>query len=49
MAKFLLRRLSLMVLTVFAITVISFFIIVLPPGDFVDRLVLEANQYGEVF
>ncbi len=38
-----------MILTVFAITVISFFIIVLPPGDFVDRLVLEANQYGEVF
>ena len=38
-----------MMLTVFAITVISFFIIVLPPGDFVDRLVLEANQYGEVF
>ena len=38
-----------MTLTVFAITVISFFIIVLPPGDFVDRLVLEANQYGEVF
>ncbi len=38
-----------MLLTVFAITVISFFVIVLPPGDFVDRLVLEANQYGEVF
>jgi peptide/nickel transport system permease protein len=49
MALFLLRRLSLMLLTIFAITVISFFIIVLPPGDFVDRLVLEANQYGEVF
>jgi peptide/nickel transport system permease protein len=38
-----------MLLTVLAITIISFFIIVLPPGDFVDRLVLEANQYGEVF
>ncbi len=38
-----------MVLTVISITVISFFIIVLPPGDFVDRLVLEANQYGENF
>lgn len=49
MARFLLRRLSLMMLTVFAISVISFFIIVLPPGDFVDRIVLEANQYGEVF
>ena len=49
MTRFLVRRLSLMMLTVFAITVISFFIIVLPPGDFVDRLVLEANQYGEVF
>lgn len=49
MVRFILRRLSLMMLTVFAITVISFFIIVLPPGDFVDRLVLEANQYGENF
>jgi len=49
MVRFLVRRLSLMLLTVFAITVISFFVIVLPPGDFVDRLVLEANQYGEVF
>ena len=49
MAQFILRRLSLMMLTVFAITVISFFIIVLPPGDFVDRLVLEANQYGDNF
>lgn len=49
MVRFLFRRLSLMMLTVFAITVISFFIIVLPPGDFVDRLVLEANQYGENF
>ena len=38
-----------MILTVFVITVISFFIIVLPPGDFVDRLVQEANQYGENF
>ena len=49
MARFFLRRLSLMLLTVIAITVISFFIIVLPPGDFVDRIVLEANQYGDVF
>ena len=49
MARFLIRRASLMLMTIFAITVISFFIIVLPPGDFVDRLVLEANQYGEVF
>ncbi len=38
-----------MMITVFVITVVSFFIIILPPGDFVDRIVLEANQYGEVF
>ena len=47
MARFLARRLVLMLLTVIAISVISFFIIILPPGDFVDRLVQEANQYGE--
>ena len=47
MARFLARRLVLMLLTVVAISVISFFIIILPPGDFVDRLVQEANQYGE--
>ena len=49
MLSFLVRRLSLMMITVFVITVVSFFIIILPPGDFVDRIVLEANQYGEVF
>ena len=49
MLSFLVRRLSLMMITVFVITVVSFFIIILPPGDSVDRIVLEANQYGEVF
>ena len=41
------RRLILLVFTVIAITVVSFVIITLPPGDFVDRIALEAEQNGD--
>jgi len=48
MAKFVVRRLLLMVPTILAITIISFVIIELPPGDFMDSYVsnlLEQQQY----
>ncbi len=44
---FLARRLALLAVTVVAITVVSFIIITLPPGDFVDRIALEAEQNGD--
>ena len=44
---FLGRRLVLLCFTVLAITVVSFVIITLPPGDFVDRIVQEAEQQGD--
>lgn len=44
---FLARRLALLAVTVVAITVVSFVIITLPPGDFVDRIALEAEQNGD--
>lgn len=47
MWSFLLRRLLLLAVTLVAISVVSFVIITLPPGDFVDRLILEAEQAGE--
>ena len=48
MFVFLGRRLILLVVTVFAITVVSFVIITLPPGDFVDRIAMEAAHQGDV-
>ena len=44
---FLGRRLILLCFTVLAITVVSFVIITLPPGDFVDRIIQEAEQQGD--
>jgi peptide/nickel transport system permease protein len=38
-----------MIPTLFAITVVVFIIINLPPGDFVDRQVQQARQNGEVW
>lgn len=48
MYRFLARRLILLVFTVFAITVVSFAVITLPPGDYVDSLALEARQTGDL-
>ncbi|MEF2071132.1 ABC transporter permease [Consotaella aegiceratis] len=48
MYRFLARRLVLLVVTVFAITVVSFAVITLPPGDFVDSVVLEARKTGDM-
>lgn len=47
MLVFLGRRLVLLFFTVLAITVVSFVIITLPPGDFVDRIAMEAEQNGD--
>lgn len=47
MLAFLIRRLVLLALTVAAITVVAFVVITLPPGDFVDRVALEAAQQGD--
>jgi len=36
MLRYLIRRLLLAIITVWAITVVTFIILQLPPGDFVD-------------
>lgn len=48
MALYVFKRILLMIPTLFAITVVVFVVINLPPGDFVDRLVAEARGSGEV-
>ncbi|MDR3533044.1 MAG: ABC transporter permease [Rhodopila sp.] len=46
MLPYLLRRLGLAVITVWAITVVTFIILQLPPGDFVDAYVAQASAMG---
>src|SRR5208282_3571974 len=46
MLTYLLRRLLLAVVTVWAITVVTFIILRLPPGDFVDAYVAQASAMG---
>ena len=46
MLAYLLRRLGLAVITVWAITVVTFIILQLPPGDFVDAYVAQASAMG---
>src|SRR3954447_25323708 len=48
MAQYLLRRILYMIPTLFAISVVVFIVINLPPGDFVDRLVAQRRGAGEV-
>lgn len=48
MAAYVLRRLLLAVITVWAITVISFVIIQLPPGDFVDAYIAQLSATGSI-
>jgi peptide/nickel transport system permease protein len=43
---YLLRRLALAAVTVWAITVVTFIILQLPPGDFVDAYVAQASAMG---
>ena len=46
MLAYLIRRLLLAVLTVLAITVVTFVIIQLPPGDFVDAYIAQSSAMG---
>ncbi|MBN8871774.1 MAG: ABC transporter permease, partial [Rhodospirillales bacterium] len=46
MLAYLLRRLLLAAITVWAITVVTFIILQLPPGDFVDAYVAQASAMG---
>jgi peptide/nickel transport system permease protein len=46
MLSYLMRRLGLAVITIWAITVVTFIIIQLPPGDFVDAYVAQASAMG---
>ena len=48
MAKFILRRLLLMIPTVVAISIISFVIIQAPPGDFITPYVSALQSTGEL-
>ena len=47
MAKYILRRLIFMIPTLFVISLISFMIIQLPPGDFLTSYVATLRQQGE--
>lgn len=47
MAQYIIKRLLYMIPTVIGISIVSFLVINLPPGDFVDRLVSERQQSGE--
>lgn len=47
-AHFILRRLAISVMTVWVISVISFVIIQLPPGDFVSTYVAQLAQAGAI-
>ena len=46
MIAYLARRLVLTLITVWAITIVTFIIIQLPPGDFVDAYVAQASAMG---
>ncbi|NGN67731.1 ABC transporter permease [Streptomyces sp. A7024] len=48
MLSFLIRRLGWMVMTLWAISLATFFIIQLPPGDYVSTLQANAEERGEV-
>jgi len=48
MTLYILKRLLYMIPTLFAISVVSFIVIHLPPGDYVDRVVAEARVSGDI-
>lgn len=47
-ARFICRRLTIGLLTIFAISVLSFTVIQLPPGDFVSNYVARLSQTGGI-
>jgi peptide/nickel transport system permease protein len=46
MVKYLVRRFLTMIVTVFVISILSFLIIKLPPGDYVDRIINQIIAQG---
>lgn len=48
MAQYILKRILYMIPTLFAISIVAFIIISLPPGDYVDHLVAEARYVGDI-
>jgi peptide/nickel transport system permease protein len=47
MVTYIIRRVLLMIPTVFLISILTFFVIELPPGDFVSRIVEQIEQRGD--
>lgn len=48
MAQYVLKRMLYMIPTIFAISIVAFIIIGLPPGDYVDRLIADARYEGDI-
>ena len=48
MLTYIVRRLAYMVVTLFVVSIITFIIIQLPPGDFISSYVGELAALGEV-
>jgi peptide/nickel transport system permease protein len=48
MIQYIVKRIFYMIPTLFAISVVSFIVISIPPGDFVDQLVTQARMTGEI-
>ncbi len=48
MAQFIIRRLLMMIPTLFAISIVSFIIIQLPPGDFLTSYMANLSASGEI-
>ncbi|HVX44931.1 MAG TPA: ABC transporter permease [Mycobacteriales bacterium] len=47
MAQFLVRRLLYMIVTLFLVSIVSFLIIQLPPGDFLSTVITKLQQQGQ--
>src|SRR5690606_21300898 len=47
MAQYILKRIFLMIPTIFVISILTFIIIQLPPGDYVSTLVANAASQGQ--
>ena len=45
MIQYIVRRLIIMIPTLFVISIISFVIIQLPPGDYITRMLQELGGY----
>lgn len=48
MIQYIVKRILYMIPTLIAISMVSFIVISIPPGDFVDQLVTQARMTGEV-